>query len=326
VKHLRNENRVWLTIREINNIDHCISRAYKAGSVGTVRQSQLKAFHNVALHGGFSRAAEALFLSQPAVSEQVKKLEQDYDVLLFYRERKQVRLTVEGEKLFLLTKKFFEVEDQIEEYMSETRAVIDGTLRIIVDSAHHVTGILGKFRERFPKIHVSIRTGNSEVVLNELRSYNAEIGVVGSLSPGNDMVAVDLGTTPIVAFAAKDAFSDFSRAYSLKELAKMPLVLRESGSKTRKKLEEEARKQGVRLSPVIEAEGREAIHEIVASGAGIGFVSKAEFGRDNRLMEIPLKGVDIQMSETLIYLGQRRNVRVIRAFMDFAEGYKPRVS
>ena len=217
-----------------------------------------------------------------------------------------------------MTKRLFEIEEQIEEYMSETRAVVDGTLRIIVDSAHHVTDVLSKFRNLYPKIHVSLRTGNSQDVLNALRSYNAEIGVLGSLTPGHDLEALDLGSSPIIAFAAKGMFLDVSRAYSLKELADMPLVLREKGSRTRQKLEEEAEKQGVHLKPVIEAEGREAVREIVASGAGIGFVSKAEFGHDDRIVQIALKDVDFQMDETLIFLGQRRDVRVIRAFMEFA--------
>ena len=89
-----------------------------------MRQSQLKAFHNVALHGGFSRAAEALFLTQPAISEQVRKLEQDHDVLLFERKRKRVQLTQVGERLFRLTKQYFEIEQQIEDFMSETGAAI----------------------------------------------------------------------------------------------------------------------------------------------------------------------------------------------------------
>ena len=80
-----------------------------------MRHSQLRAFHYVAYLGGFSRAAEFLFLTQPAISEQVRKLEQDHDVLLFHRERKRVRLTNEGEQLFRYTKQYFEVEKKIEE-------------------------------------------------------------------------------------------------------------------------------------------------------------------------------------------------------------------
>ena len=151
-----------------------------------MRYSQLRAFHSVAHYGGFSRAAEAIFQTQPALSEQVRRLEQEYDVLLFHRERKRIRLTEEGKALFLLTKRFFEVEQQIEEFMTETRSAVDGTLRIIVDSAHHITDTLSRFRFNHPDVFVSLRTGNTDDILNELRAYNAEIGVVGSMDPGSE--------------------------------------------------------------------------------------------------------------------------------------------
>ena len=283
-----------------------------------MRQSQLKAFHYVAQHGGFSRAAEALFLSQPAISEQVRKLEQEHDVLLFRRERKLVALTLEGERLYVLTKQYFDVEQQIEEYMSETRASVDGTLRIIADSAHHVTDILSRFRTRYPKVFVTLRTGNTGDVLDALRSYNAEIGVLGSLSPGSDLRVVDLGGSQIVAFAAKGTVPKGLTSMSLKDLSEKTLIFRESGSKTRQKIETEAAKQGVVLTPAIEAEGREAVREVVASGAGIGFVSLAEFGNDDRLTQILIRDADIRMTESLVYMAQRREVKVIRAFMEFA--------
>ncbi len=283
-----------------------------------MRQSQLFAFHNVALHGGFSRAAEAMLISQPAVSEQIRKLEQAHDVLLFHRERKTVRLSKDGEGLFLLTKQLFEVEDQIKDYMTETRSAADGVLRIIVDSAHHITGILSEFRRSYPKILVSLRTGNSEDVLNALRNYDAEVGVVGSLNPGKDMEPFDLGSSAIVAFAAKGFLSDDRREISLPDLANMSLVFREKSSKTRQKLEAAADGLGVKLQPVIEAEGREAVREIVASGAGVGFVSLTEFGNDDRVRKLGIAGCDLRMNETMIYLRQRRDLRVIRLFMEFA--------
>jgi len=283
-----------------------------------MRQSQLKAFHYVALHNGFSRAAEALFLTQPAVSEQVRKLEQDHDVLLFHRERKRVQLTEAGEQLFRLTNRYFEIEQQIEDYMSETSATIEGELRIIADSAHHVTEILGRFRQRYPDVAISLRAGNTDDILDELRAYNAEIGVVGSPSPGKDMVTHNLGTTEITAFAAKGILPSSKKSLSLQDLTELPLIFRETGSKTRHKLEQEAARKGVTLTPAITAEGREAVREVVVSGGGIGFVSKAEFGQDNRLVQIKLEDVDIHMSETMVHLTQRSEVKVIRAFMEFA--------
>ncbi len=283
-----------------------------------MRHSQLKAFHHVALLGGFSRAAEALFLTQPAISEQVKKLEQAHDTLLFHRERKRVHLTEEGERLFRYTRQYFEIEQQIREYLSASRAAIEGELRIVADSAHHVTHFLGDFRKSHPNISVTFRAENTEKALEELRAYNAEIGIVGSLSPGSDMEILSLGASPIMAFAARGTPFCARSSLSLQDLAALPLIFREQGSKTRQKLEEWAKRNGVKLTPAIVAEGREAVREIVASGAGIGFVSQAEYGHDNRLMQIALLDADIEMGETLVHLAQRRDVRVIRAFMDFA--------
>ena len=283
-----------------------------------MRHSQLRAFHYVAHLGGFSRAAEFLLLTQPAISEQVRKLERDHDILLFHRERKRVRLTSEGEQLFQFTKQYFELEQQMDEYLSSKSSVVDGELRIIADSAHHITFVLGKFRQRYPNISVVLRTGNTEEILGDLRAYNAEIGIVGSLSPGKDMEALNLGSTAITAFASRDVLLASKKSLTIEELSNYPLVFRESGSKTRQKLEDEAKKQGITLMPAIIAEGREAVREVVASGAGIGFVSLAEFVRDDRFTPIKLQDANIQMSETMVHLTQRRDVRVIRAFMDFA--------
>lgn len=290
-----------------------------------MRQSQLRAFHYVATLGGFSRAAEALFLTQPAISEQVRKLEQTHDVLLFHRERKRVRLTKAGQQLFLLTKQYFEVEQRISDYMLETRAAVEGELRIIADSAHHVTDMLSRFRARYPGVTVLLRGGNTDDIIEELRAYNAEVGVVGGVAPGNDMEVLNLGETPITAFAARGFVPDAQRGLTLAEVARLPLVFREQGSKTRSKLEDAAKRQRVTLRPAIVAEGREAVREVVASGAGIGFVSQAEFGHDARLVQIPLRDADIRMAETIVHLTQRREVKVIRAFMDFAraEGCGP---
>ena len=262
--------------------------------------SQLKAFHNVAVLKSFSRAAEAMLLTQPAVSEQVRKLEQHHDVLLFHREKKKVWLTEAGEKLYRLTKQFFEIEQEIEDFLSESSQAVTGELRIIADSAHHVTAILRRFQKRYPDITISLRVGNSEEILDELRSYDAEIGVIGNPSPGRDVEILNLSTTEIVAFAACDLLPDEKTTLTIKELAEFPLIYREQGSKTRQKLEETAAAQGVSLHPSIVAEGREAVREVVASGAGIGFVSLAEFGNDERVRPLRLVGADIEMSETLV--------------------------
>lgn len=284
-----------------------------------MRYSQIRAFHHVAMTGGFSRAAEALSLTQPAISEQVRKLEMDYDVLLFNRNRKRVSLTPVGERLLICTKQLFEIDVQISEVLSENRKTLDGSLRIIADSAFHLTTRLKAFRKRYPNVFISVKTGNTADILDALRNYDAEIGVVGSLTPGTDMDARDLGNSRIIAFAAKNFFTDFPEGMSLEQISKYPLIFREQGSKTRQKLEEEAMRQSIVLSPAVEVEGREAVQEVVAAGAGIGFVSEAEFGYDLRLAKINIDDTLLNMNETLVCLKQRNEVRTIRTFMSILD-------
>ena len=94
-----------------------------------------------------------------------------------------------------------------------------------------------------------------------------------------------------------------------------PLIFREPGSRTRARIERAAIEAGVDVTPAIEVEGREAMREVVATSAGIGFLSEAEFGHDSRLRKVALTNVDLGMSETLVTLTARREVPAIRAFM-----------
>jgi aminoethylphosphonate catabolism LysR family transcriptional regulator len=259
-----------------------------------------------------------MFLTQPAVSEQIRRLERDHDVLLFRRDHRRVSLTKAGRDLFVLTRQMFEVEEQIEEMLSEARSSLEGTLRIIADSTYHIAEILRRFQSTYPKVFVSIRSGNTAAIIESLRNYDAEIGIVGSLTDTRDFRLIELGSTPIVAFAAKGVFPKSRGTISVEDLGDMRLVFREPGSTTRQKIEETAQKIGVDLAPAIEAEGREAVREIVAAGIGVGFVSEAEFGHDDRIKRYRIEGVEPSMNENVVCLQQRKDVRVIRTFMQVA--------
>lgn len=279
--------------------------------------SQLKAFHSVALHGGFSRASEKVFITQPALSEHVRRLEQEHDILLFRREKKRVYLTEAGNQLFDLTKRLFEVEDQINDFLSASSAAVEGELRISVDSASHISEILGRFQTAYPNVFISMRTSNTQEMIARLRAYNTEIAIAGSVDTSNDLVEIKLGSAPIVVIAAKGYLPRGTKSLSFAELAKLPIVLREQGSRTRQLLEKEASRRNISLTPAMEVEGREAMRDIIASGAGIGFISEAEIGNDKRLSSFSINDAELQMQESLLYLAARRDLRIIRTFVDF---------
>lgn len=283
-----------------------------------MRYVQLRAFHNVAVHGGFSRAAEALHLTQPAISDQVRKLEAEYDIRLFDRQRKQIRVTDAGKKLLEITYRLFEVEQQALDYLSETQTLRTGQLNIVADAAHHILHVLTPFRRSNPGVFISVHGGNTETAIERLQSYEADIGVVGDVPANREFETVKLNSSPIVAFTARTGPLSKQKSTTFKELMRHPLVLRETGSKTRAKLEEEARRRGIRITGSIEAEGREAVREIVAAGGGVGVVSEAEFGQDSRLIKIPISDTTMTMDESIICLRERLESKVIRAFMSVA--------
>lgn len=285
-----------------------------------MRYVQLRAFHNVALHGGFSRAAEALNLTQPAISDQVRKLEGQYDILLFNRLKKKVTLTEAGDRLLEITNRMFENEHQALELLNESRALSTGTLRIIATSANYLHPILSKFRQKFPHIKISLRAGNTEDIMAALYAYKADLGVLGKVPESADIDVLHLVTSPIIAFARKGFVKT---AVSLTDLNDYPLVFRENGSRTRKKIEEWAKRHKITLTPIIEAEGREAVHELVANGAGIGFVSAAELAHDDRVEPITVSDLNLTMDESLINLHERSNGKLIRAFVALAAQADP---
>ena len=285
-----------------------------------MRYVQLRAFHHVAVHGGFSRAAEALGLTQPAISDQVRKLEAEYDIRLFDREKKQIRLTAAGRELLEITNRLFEVEARALEYLSETQTLRTGKLNIVADSAHHILHVLTPFRRAHPGVAVTVRSGNTATVLDRLASYEADIGVIGEVPEGREFEVVRLDSSPVVAFVSSTSPLARQSALTLKKVCEYPLVLREKGSHTRALLEAELARRNIGYKSSIEAEGREAVQEIVAAGGGVGFVSRAELGNDSRLVALELDDTELTMNEAIICLRERRDSKVIRSFMTIARG------
>lgn len=224
----------------------------------SVSHAQLKAFHAVAVYGSFTRAAERLFLTQPAVSDQVRKLEERYGVLLFHRNKRSVRLSELGERLLAVTQRLFAIEAEAEELLSASSALQTGTLTLAVDAPVHVLPQIARFCERYPGIAVRVETGNTDESLQRLFSYQADLALLGRDVSDERLISLTLRNDPIVAFVSLSHPWAGRESIRLADLDDMPLVLREQGSVTRQTLEEEMSRAGLRIRPAIQVEGREA--------------------------------------------------------------------
>ncbi len=280
--------------------------------------SKLRAFHAVATQGGFSKAAEHLHLTQPTLSDQVRKLEIDFDILLFNRNSRSVTLTEAGKHLLLITTRMFECEAEAMEFLQETQDLLTGNLTLSADAPFHILKIVRKFRDRYPGVNVNIKIGNSEEILRHLFDFKSDIGVFSRVPDDERLNIVSLRDDPLVAVISKEHAWASRKSIRFSELEGQPLVLRERGSTTRQMIEDEFARLKLKQGTLMEVEGRESIREAVATGNGIGFVSKPEFGFDSRLQMLELKNCELPMHEYMVCLENRSNMRVVSAFWEMA--------
>lgn len=283
-----------------------------------MRHAQLKAFHAVAIHGGFSRAAEALGLTQPAVSDHVRKLEENYGVQLFTRAASGVALTDMGRKLFAIAERQFEAEAQAAELLARGRKLEEGQLTIGADAAVHVLPALARFRIRHPKLAVRLVTGNSAQLLARLEDFSIDIAVTAERPPSPAFLAHKLRSDRLVAVVQRSSQLARLKSIDFAELMKLPLILREDGSKTRQLLLAEAARRDLAMSTTIEIESREAAREAAAEGLGLAIMSEGELTPDGRLAVLAVPDWTTEMEEWMICLAARSSLNIIRSFFTLA--------
>ncbi|WXL24948.1 LysR substrate-binding domain-containing protein [Ectopseudomonas mendocina] len=282
----------------------------------SISSSQLRAFHAVAIHGSFTRAAERLFLSQPAVSDQVRKLEEKYGVLLFHRNKRSVQLTELGEQLLGITKRLYAVEVEAKELLASAKALQSGRLTLAVDSSLHLLPYIARFNELYPGIRFTLVTGNTDEALARLFEYKADFAVLGRPVDDDRLLSHVLSRSPLVAFVSPSHPWSKRTSIHLSDLADAALVLREQGSMTRQLIEDDMQEADLGLSPIIEVEGREGVFELVAAGLGVGIVSAAEIGPDHQVHVLPILDAKRHMTETLVCLREQSERRIVATFMD----------
>lgn len=277
-----------------------------------MRYAQLKAFHAVALDGSFSRAALRLNLTQPAISDHVKKLEETHGVQLFRREPRGIHMTEMGRKLFAITERQFEAEAEALDLLSKARTLEEGQLTIGADAAIHVLPQVARFRDKYPAIAIRLVTGNSAELLARLESFAIDLAVTAERPASDTILARLLRRDRLVAVAPGEG----PRRMTLEKLIAMPLILREEGSVTRRLLLEELRRRDLKPATTLDIESREAAREAVAQGLGIAVMSEGEFLSDARIRMVTISDWQAEMEEWLLCLKARAGLHVIRSFFD----------
>ncbi len=281
-----------------------------------MNHSQLRAFHAVASEGSFTKAAGALHVTQPTLSGQVKTLEETYGVRLFDRRGRRVSPTALGQELLVLTRRLFSLEAETEYLLSAAQGLRKGHLRVGADAPYHVTAALSAFTQRYPGIQISLTVGNSAELAHDLLEHKLDVAVLANVTGDSRFFAKPLRHDRLVAFVAKTHPWARRRRIDLADLSEQRLVLREQGSATRQIFETAMARRGLPRGEVLDMNSREAVRETVAAGLGVGVVSAGEFSKDSRLAILELTGGDMAMTEYVVCLAERQDLRLVRSFLD----------
>ena len=281
-----------------------------------MHHAQLRAFHAVATCGGFSRAAAELGISQPAVSDHVRKLEEAYGVQLFVRGRRSVTLTDLGRKLYALTERQFEASAAAVDLLAKARRLEEGSLVFGADAAVHILPLMAALRRAYPRVRQKLIGGNSARLIEMLERFDIDFAVVAEVPALPQFASRLLRESHLAAFVATSHPWAKRKRIAFAELAQMPLVLREQGSVTRKLLEQELNARSIAPEAVFEVEGREAAREAVAQGFGLGIVSAGEFVDDRRLRLLAFTDWHAPMREWLVCLEARTGLHLVAAVLE----------
>ena len=236
---------------------------------------QLQVFEAVARHLSYSRAARELHLSQPAVSMQVKLLEESIGLPLFEQLGKKIFMTEAGREMFHYSKTIAEQLREAEAVFEQMKGLDRGELKIAVASTanYFATQLLAHFCQAHPQVAVQLNVTNRADLLNQLEQNALDLVVMGQPPDGHDLVAESFMENPLVVIAAPNHVLVGVAQIPVERLAEEALIVREEGSGTRSASERFFQRHGVLTRTGLVMNTNEAIKQAVQAGMGLAVVS-----------------------------------------------------
>jgi DNA-binding transcriptional LysR family regulator len=259
---------------------------------------QLQCFSAVARNLSYTRAAEELHLTQPAVSMQIRQLEQQAGLALTEQLGKQVYLTEAGEEVHRYAKSILQQIDEMDDVLDKLKGFAGGRLRIAaISSANYFAPkLLGTFHQRFPDVSVSMDVTNQAAVVKHVIDNEVDMAIMGEPPEHAHLEAVAFMDNPLIIVAAPDHKLASRKRIALKELEKEVFLMREPGSGTRGAMQRFFRQQKLKLNTGMEMGSLSGIKQGVQAGLGLGLLPKGAVEVElmlGRLVELKIKGLPI---------------------------------
>ncbi|WP_322013500.1 LysR family transcriptional regulator [Paraburkholderia sp. J12] len=284
-----------------------------------MRYFQLRAFDAVAREGSFSKAASLLGLTQPAITAQIRNLEEDCKQALFVRTAEGASLTDAAKPLFELTRQMFAVEEQIEDMVSQATLFRHGSLKLAADGPQVILQVVAAFRAQYPDIELSVSFGSQREVWDDLLAYRVDAAVIGNVKSDTRVMAIPVAQQDMRVLVPKRHPLAAAKSVSVADLRAYSVIRREAGSNTQRLVDEALRRAKVSLPTAMKLGSREAVLEAVRQGLGIGFVLEREIPAGTRTVAIPVEELRGCNVDSVVCLHSQRKRGIVQTFLAVAE-------
>ncbi len=283
---------------------------------------QLRVFESVARHLSFSRAAEQLHLTQPAVSMQVKQVEEMVGLPLTEQIGKKIFLTAAGEELARHARLIAQQLLEAEESLDAMKGKRGGQLRIgaVSTAKYFAPRLLTDFRANHPGVLLRLGVHNRETVVRQLADNEIDLAIMGRPPREFETVAVNFARHPLVIIAAASHPLAGRKRLELSDLAQETFLIREPGSGTRVAMERFFSDAGFAPGGVFEMGCNETIKQATMAGMGVAFISEHTIGLElavGKLVKLPVRGTPVLRDWYVVHRAEKQLLPITTAFRDF---------
>jgi DNA-binding transcriptional LysR family regulator len=274
-----------------------------------INLNQLRAFYYVAKHGSYTLAAEKLFISQPAVTAQIKLFENYHDMNLFKKKGRKLYLTHIGKILFEKAERIFDVENEVKTILIQRKELNQGLLELGCTKAyakHIMPSIMSVFHRAHPNIKVILEEGGSMAMINSLREFKNEVVVVAQMEVNDSRIQfIPFSQEEIVVVLPGNHPLTRKTEIEFRDIVMEPVIMKGKGSATRKKILDLYKKQGALPNVFMESTNTGFIIDLVERGEGISFLVKPSIDqrvKEKKLASRKLKNTKMFLDVSLGYL------------------------
>ncbi len=288
---------------------------------------RLQVFHAVAKQMSFTKAAEVLFMTQPAVTFQIKQLEEHFNTRLFERGHGRISLTPAGEVVLEYAERILSLSSELDTRLREMTGRLSGPLLIGASTTiaeFLLPPVLGEFKSLHSDVQAKLIVGNSETIENRVAEHTLDLGLIEAPSHLPALQTEVCCEDELQVIVAPRHPLARLKSVAPKQLIPYPYVSRESGSGTREFTDLYFRKAGIQpneLNVVMELGSPEALKGVVGTGLGYAIVSQVTVEKERKLGELVALPLQPRLLRTLslVYPKERFRSRLLNTFVDFAK-------